>query len=132
MVPARVRRFENLHIVLWLLKDTSWVLEWRTAGMIMIIPTVSAAFFITWLSRKNSSELFHNIAVCCWICANSVWMYGEFYYNDGMRGPATVFFILGLISVAIYYGVKRPYELRSLRRKKSEQKELRNSNLSEH
>jgi hypothetical protein len=117
MIPARVRRFENLHIVLWLLKDTSWVLNWKTAGMIMIIPTIGVALFITWLSRKSSSELFHNIAVSCWICANSAWMIGEFYYEDGLRGYATVFFIMGLISVILYYGVSRPYKRYNLRKK---------------
>lgn len=103
MIPERVRRFENLHIVLWLLKDSCWVMDFHLGGMIMIVPTLTVAFYITWISRYSLSELFHNIAVCCWIIANSIWMTGEFFYNDTLRGPASVFFVLGLIAVFIYY-----------------------------
>ena len=99
----KIRNLENSHIFLWLLKDTCWVMEIRTAGMIMIVPTVSMAIYLTWLLRKNFKELTHNLAVCCWIFANSIWMIGEFYYNDSTRSYATVFFILGLVCIFTYY-----------------------------
>ena len=51
--------------------------------MIMIVPTIGLAFYISWISRRDKAELFHNLAVCCWISANSTWMIGEFYYEDG-------------------------------------------------
>lgn len=108
MITPRTRSYENLHIVLWLLKDTCWVMDYRIPGMIMILPTVAVAVYITWLTRTSSAELAHNLAVVCWICANSIWMMGEFFYNDSLRPVATVFFVLGLFMVAMYYGVIRP------------------------
>lgn len=108
MISPRLRSFENLHIVLWLLKDTCWVLDYKIPGMVMIVPTVTVALYITWLSRASSAELAHNLAVVCWICANSIWMVGEFFYNDTLRPVATVFFVLGLVMVAVYYGIIRP------------------------
>ena len=78
-------------------------MDQREMGMFMILPTIGMALYITWLSRKNVSELFHNIAVCCWITANSIWMTGEFYFDDTFRIPAAAFFILGLVSVLIFY-----------------------------
>ena len=69
-----IREYENLHIALWLLKDTCWVLLWKTGGMFMIIPTLAVAIHIAYRSRKNISDLFHNIAVCLWISANATWM----------------------------------------------------------
>ncbi|MFM9007686.1 MAG: hypothetical protein ACKORE_03805 [Bacteroidota bacterium] len=36
MKPGRFRAYENFHIVLWLLKDTCWVSDFKTAGLIMI------------------------------------------------------------------------------------------------
>jgi hypothetical protein len=100
-----IREYENLHIVLWLLKDTCWVMLWKTAGMIMLIPTLAVAIHITYRSRKKIHDLFHNIAVCLWICANGTWMTGEFFFEDGLRNYAMVFFTLGLIVVAFYYMV---------------------------
>lgn len=113
MIPDSVRRKENLHIVLWLLKDTCWVADFKTGGMIMILPTIAMAFYITWKTRENITELFHNLAVCCWIIANSIWMTGEFYFKDTTRPYAIAFFVLGLISVFIYYTFIRKQQLQS-------------------
>ena len=97
------RKFENFHILLWLIKDFCWVTGLKMAGMIMIVPTILVAIFITWLSRSILSELWHNLAVVCWISANSIWMIGEFYYEDTTRPYAIIFFVLGLGCFAWYY-----------------------------
>ena len=101
--PHPIRKIENLHIAMWLLKDTCWVLSYKTAGMLMILPTLSVAFYLTYKLLETTTELLHNLAVCCWIIANSIWMTGEFYSNDGYRPYAALFFGLGLLLVAYYY-----------------------------
>ena len=88
----------------------------------MILPTISMALYITWLTRKNLSELFHNIAVCCWITANSIWMTGEFFMEDGLRYYAALFFILGLVAVIIYYLFARRVHLQKPERIRQEGK----------
>lgn len=98
-----LRKFENLHIAFWLVKDTFWVLDFKVLGVFMIFPTLFLAFYITYLFREQLSELFHNLAVCFWIMANTTWMIGEFYFDDTFRPYATVFFISGLIIIAYYY-----------------------------
>lgn len=103
-----IREYENLHIVLWLLKDTCWVMLWRTGGMIMLVPTIAVAFHIAYRTRKDLHNFFHNLAVCFWICANGIWMTGEFFYEDSWRNYALVFFLLGLIAVGFYYLVHFP------------------------
>lgn len=110
-----IRDYENAHIALWLLKDTCWVMMWRTLGMLMIVPTLGVAIHITWRSRKNISDLFHNIAVCLWISANATWMTGEFFGYENLRHYATGFFFTGIVVVAIYYFILYP------RRKNDEQ-----------
>jgi len=100
-----IREYENLHILMWLLKDTCWVMLWEIGGLIMIIPTIAVAIHITWLRRNFKSDLYHNLAVCFWISANSVWMIGEFFYGDALRPVATAFFLAGLFTVGIYYTV---------------------------
>jgi ABC-type xylose transport system permease subunit len=100
---VKLRVLENFHILLWLVKDLCWCMQWRQIGIIMIIPTLIFAFFITYKSRKQQSELFHNMAVIMWILANSTWMLGEFYYHDRFRNIALLFFILGLLIVTVYY-----------------------------
>lgn len=98
-----IRKVENFHILLWLLKDLCWVSLSKMLGVIMIAPTLAFAIFITWRNRFDKAELLHNLAICLWICANSVWMIGEFYFDDTTRGAAMFFFIAGLISMAYYY-----------------------------
>ncbi|SKB28966.1 hypothetical protein [Daejeonella lutea] len=98
-----IRKFENLHITCWLLKDTCWVMDLKTLGLIMIVPTLCLALYITYRFRAVPAEFYHNIAVCSWIMANTIWMIGEFFYDDSFRPYAIVFFLLGLLVLAIYY-----------------------------
>jgi hypothetical protein len=81
-VPLKHRRFENLHIVFWLMKDISWCMLWRGLGIFMIVPTLGAALFITWRARSNRVDFAHNLAVVFWITANAWWMIAEFFEFD--------------------------------------------------
>lgn len=96
------RWIENGHILLWLIKDTFWAMEFKPGGIFMIFPTLAVAIYLLWRSRRVRGELFHNIAVCIWITANSIWMAGEFYDKE-TRPIAAGLFISGLIVLAIYY-----------------------------
>ncbi|HXH99941.1 MAG TPA: hypothetical protein VNI52_06710 [Sphingobacteriaceae bacterium] len=102
-MKTSIRKYENLHIAFWLVKDTCWVMDLHVLGIIMILPTLSPAIYITLKSKSSLSEAFHNLAVCFWILANSTWMTGEFFFNDTLRPYATGFFITGLVIIAYYY-----------------------------
>lgn len=109
-IPLRFRKTENLHILLWLLKDTCWALNLKIPGLIMIVPTLTVAIVITWQTRHMKAELYHNLAVDFWITANCLWMTGEFFHWDedlwhgyGLRQLALVPFALGLGVLAFYY-----------------------------
>ncbi len=108
-----VRTGENLHVVLWLLKDLCWIMDLRVAGLIMVLPTVLLAGWITWRSRRNAGELFPSAAVVCWILANSIWMIGEFFLDDGTRPLAVGFFVIGLLLIGWHFLVVAPREYRS-------------------
>ena len=111
-IPLRHRRTENLHIVFWLMKDISWCLMWRTLGLIMIVPTLGAALFITWRSRHDDTDLAHNLAVVFWITANAWWMITEFFGFDETplwhdidgRHFALIPFVLGAAVLLWHYG----------------------------
>jgi len=99
-----IRKLENFHILLWLLKDLSWMITWRTLGMFMIIPTISLAIFITWKERQKESELFHNLAIIFWIIANSFWMITEFFkLEEQLKFFIAIPFSIGLLFIATYY-----------------------------
>ncbi len=99
-----VRWFENGHIVLWLFKDLCWVTTFKIGGIIMMVPTLLLGIYITFLSKKNISELYHNLAVCFWIAANSIWMCSEFFEFEPIGKPiATGLFGCGIIILAVYY-----------------------------
>lgn len=111
-MPGSLRANENFHILLWLVKDLCWVLDLKTAGLVMIIPTVAMAIHIAWRTRSDVGELLHSVAVVLWIMANGTWMIGEFYFQDGTRPLAASFFAAGLACVAWYYVVILPRRAR--------------------
>lgn len=98
----KVRKFENLHIVFWLIKDSCWMLECKILGLLMIIPAISVAIYIIYLTKKRI-DFYLNLAVLFWIIANSYWMCIEFYTDESLKIYTIFPFILGLICVSIYY-----------------------------
>jgi uncharacterized protein involved in cysteine biosynthesis len=116
IVPIRLRKMENLHIVFWLFKDISWCMLWRPLGMAMVIPTVLVAFWLAYRTRGYLPEFCHNLAVICWISANSYWMICEFYEFDTeplihsytYKHLALIPFCLGLIPLIFYYLYWKP------------------------
>ncbi len=97
------KRWENLHIYFWLLKDLGWIAHWIGFALLMIIPAVGFAVAILWIQRRHRAELFHNTAVLLWIIANSIWMIGELLFDDSIRAIAIVFFVLGISILSWYY-----------------------------
>lgn len=109
-IPYKFRKVENLHILLWLLKDICWALNLKYPALIMIIPTLTVAILITYQTRKITSELMHNLAIDFWITANCTWMIGEFFGWDqyligayGLREFSIIPFGIGLLILAYYY-----------------------------
>jgi hypothetical protein len=98
-----LRAKENLHVLFWLFKDFAWLIDFKALGIAMAVPTLLLSLWLTWKSKGNESELFHNLAITSWICANAIWMFGEFYFQDGIRHIALPFFIVGIGFVSYYY-----------------------------
>ena len=108
----RWRRIENMHILLWLIKDTCWATDFRVLGYFMIAPTLGMAIYILWRTRHRMGELFHNTAIVLWISANSIWMAGEFSHipklEKAMRQAALYPFFTGLAILLVYYMIIAP------------------------
>jgi len=102
MEVGKIKRQENIHILLWLIKDFCWSLEIKWLALFMILPTLSLAIIIFWNSRLIIPEAYHNFAVCFWILANSIWMIGEFLIYD-FRLFAAILFFIGLSTLLFYY-----------------------------
>jgi len=99
---TKVARFDNIHILLWLIKDTCWMLEWKILGTIMIVPTIGVAVYLA--TKTVAEDVFWiNVAVCFWISANAYWMVCEFVEQEMYKDYAGAPFALGLMSVAVFY-----------------------------
>ncbi len=104
IIPARYRRIENLHILFWLVKDLSWAMLWKPLGLIMLAPTLFVAILITYQTKHIKAELYHNLAVTFWICANGYWMIVEFLGKDEtLRWYTAIPFSIGLFFIFSYY-----------------------------
>lgn len=97
-----LRKYENIHIPLWLLKDTCWMMEWKTLGVLMIIPTIFVAALLAWRTR-DEDEFFVNLAILAWISANAFWMCCEFFDYLQYKDFAAIGFVAGAISISVYY-----------------------------
>ena len=103
MSTERLSRFDNMHILFWLVKDMSWCLMSKTIGTIMIVPTVVVALVILVRSREHMTSFVHNLAVLFWISANSMWMVGEMFCQDCTKPYAIWLFSAGMGVLLVYY-----------------------------
>lgn len=92
------------HVFLWLIKDMCWAQGWVLPGVIMIFPTLAVAYILTWIQQHNTPTLVHNISISCWISANSLWMWAEFFGQEEKLKPiASAGFALGITILLLYY-----------------------------
>lgn len=109
-IPQKIRKIENVHILLWLIKDACWALNLKYPAIFMIVPTLLVAVLITYQTRKINSEFLHNLAIDFWITANCTWMVGEFFMLEenligsfGLRQLSIIPFGIGLLILGYYY-----------------------------
>lgn len=100
---SQLRKMENHHIILWLLKDFAWMLEWKWIACGIFIPTLALAWFITVKSRAIPSEFWHNLAVCAWLMANGSWMVSHLFQMVALERIAIMLFAIGLGVLTFYY-----------------------------
>lgn len=98
-----IRKLENFHILLWLIKDLSWLMEFKLFGMMMVAPAIGFAGYIAYRSRKDFFQFSHNIAVVFWIIANSCWMFLEFFNFEELKIYAAIPFLIGILIICNYY-----------------------------
>ncbi len=101
-----LRKLENLHIPLWLLKDTCWMMEWRLLGVIMILPTISVAIILA-IRTFRKRDFFINAAICFWIFANAFWMCCEFFNHVEWKFFAGIPFGIGILFTTGFYTIGR-------------------------
>src|SRR6185369_9528908 len=98
----KIRKYESMHIVFWLIKDTCWMLELKWLGAIMMVPTLFLAAYLiykTWLMI----DVYINTAILFWIMANSFWMMMEFFNDNQLKYFASIPFGLGFVFVGVFY-----------------------------
>lgn len=96
---------ENLHVILWLLKDMLWCMN-STLGILMVCPTVSVSIYILYICRDNKSDLYHNLSIGAWIIANSTWMVGDLLHKEAYIKPYAIFiFSVGVAILGYYYSM---------------------------
>lgn len=98
----KIRKYESMHIVFWLIKDSCWMLELKTLGAVMIIPTIFIAVYIL-LKTLKTVDAYINAAILFWISANSFWMLMEFFNDNELRYFASIPFAIGFLFVGLFY-----------------------------
>lgn len=115
-MPENIHQLYNMHIIIWLIKDICWCMTWKWPATFMIIPTLTLAILLVWKTRKDTSELVHNLAVIFWVIANATWMSTELFgeeddlYLGFFKGHqlAMIPFVTGGLILLTYNLIIRP------------------------
>lgn len=80
------------------------MMELKTEGVIIFIPTILLALFLSIITYK-SDHFLPNVAVSCWIAANGTWMLGEFFQLS-FKPLALSLFVAGSIIISAYFIIR--------------------------
>lgn len=107
-ILIKIRKYENIHIVFWLMKDICWMLELKTLGALMIAPALFLAVYLT-IKTWHIREVYFNAAIFFWILANSYWMLMEFFNDNQYKDLAAIPFACGFVCIGLFYfwGIKK-------------------------
>ena len=97
----KIKLTENIHVCFWLVKDLCWMMEYKTLGFLMIIPTIMLAIWIVY-KTANNIDLWINLSVLFWIISNAIWMILEFISKEQFKNWISIPFCIGLIFCIIY------------------------------
>lgn len=83
------KHYENVHILLWLGKDTAWNWDWKVMWVCFTIPTVLIGIdFIhkSLFTRRLMIDHAHYCAQFLWVFSNLIWAYGELFLPEVRDG----------------------------------------------
>lgn len=98
----KIRKYESMHIVFWLIKDACWMLELKWLGASMMVPTLFLAVYIIY-KTLGTKDVYLNAAILFWIAANSFWMMMEFFNDSEFKYFASIPFGIGFLFIGIFY-----------------------------
>jgi hypothetical protein len=100
-----------MHFPLWILKDMAWMLGFGWISLILAIPTIFISIIL--ILYTIGVERKQNIALLCWLLANTLWMSDEMF-DVNTKGIALISFVTGIIVVLTYIPklIKNLYESR--------------------
>jgi len=84
------KHYENVHILLWLGKDTAWNWEWKVMWMCFSIPTIIVGLdFLhkSLFTKRLMIDHAHYCAQFLWVFSNLIWAYGELFMAESRDLP---------------------------------------------
>jgi hypothetical protein len=86
---ASWKHYENVHILMWLGKDTAWNWDWKVMWICFTIPTILIGLdFIhkSLFTKRLMIDHAHYCAQFLWVFSNLIWAYGELFLPEVRDG----------------------------------------------
>ena len=90
MVFKSWKHYENIHILMWLGKDTAWNWSWQVMWVVFSIPTILVGLdFIhkSLLTKRLMIDHAHYCSQFLWVFSNLIWAYGELFLPEERDTP---------------------------------------------
>ncbi|MFN0203897.1 MAG: hypothetical protein ACKVTZ_20420 [Bacteroidia bacterium] len=101
-------KFDGFHLLLWLIKDTLWVMGFKNATLFMVFPTLTYTFYLLYKNYQDKDFFILYLAILCWLLGNSAWIINDFWLQNQYDKVCYVFFFLG-IAVSIFHILRQKY-----------------------
>ena len=99
-------KFDSIHLLLWLVKDTLWVMGFKYATLFMILPTVGYTFYLLSKNYQDKNYFILYLAILCWLLGNSAWILNDFLFENKYNVICYALFLLG-IAIILFHILKQ-------------------------
>ena len=105
-------QIDTWHILLWLLKDTLWVMSFKYLAIAMIVPTVLYTLYILKKHYQQRIYFFNYLAILFWLLGNSFWILNDFLLNEKYDWVCYILFSVGIVTLFLQLLAKKFYHVR--------------------
>lgn len=103
---SKAIKFDSIHLLLWLIKDTVWVMGFKHIAIFMIFPTVGYTCFLLYKNYSDQNYFILYSAILCWLLGNSAWILNDFLFDNKYNKVSYLFFALGIL-ITCYQIIKQ-------------------------
>ena len=103
----RMMVVETVGSVCWLAMDAAWMLGWRAAATLLVVPCVLAHLVLFRFTPRTVVAIAVTASMFCWVGMNAAWMLGDVWNVTALLTIAKLFCLTATTLLIVAFSKSR-------------------------